>query len=269
MAQSPFARPLIETLHRVRRSTGVPLAFAGTIESGARLRLNHFAGTTVGALNRVLIDVGHGLGGRVVEVGRPMVVDDYRRTSTITHRYDAVIASEGLRAMAAAPVVVDRRTVAVLYAALRTADPIGDRTKDLLADEARAIEQRIVAARAVVSSDGLPSEAATLRDRISAAYAQLRTLARTLDDPSAVATITQISDSLLGKQHVPVESDLTAREIDVLALAALGHPNAQIGALLGLRTETVKGYMKDAMRKLHAHTRLEAVVRARRLGVLP
>lgn len=269
MAQSPIARPLIETLHRVRRSTGVPLAFAGTIESGARLRLNHFAGTTVGALDRVLIAVGHGLGGRVVEVGRPMVVDDYRRTSTITHRYDAVIASEGLRAMAAAPVVVDGKTVAVLYAALRTADPIGDRTKDCLADEARTVEQRIVAARAVVSSDGLSSEAAVLRDRISGAYAQLRTLARTLDDPSTAATITQISESLLGDQHVHVERDLTAREIDVLALAALGHPNASIGKLLGLRTETVKGYMKDAMRKLHAHTRLEAVVRARRLGVLP
>ncbi|CAJ1587470.1 LuxR C-terminal-related transcriptional regulator [[Mycobacterium] wendilense] len=269
MAPSPVVRAVVEALVRIRRSTGVSLAFAGTVEPDAGLRLSHFDGSTVGALHRVLVDVGQGLGGRVVEVGRPMVVDDYRRTPTITHRYDAIIASEGLRAMAATPVVVAQKPVAVLYAALRTADPIGDRTKDCLADAARTVEQRIVAARTRVSGGEESSEAAALRDRIGDAYAQLRILARSLDDPRAAGAITRISESLIDEVPAHTESDLTAREVDVLALAAIGHGNAHIADLLGVRTDTVKGYMKDAMRKLHAHTRLEAVVLARRLGVLP
>ncbi|MBM0228943.1 response regulator transcription factor [Micromonospora sp. ATA51] len=38
---------------------------------------------------------------------------------------------------------------------------------------------------------------------------------------------------------------------------------------LGLRPETVKSYLRAAMRKLGAHTRLEVVVAARRAALLP
>ena len=55
----------------------------------------------------------------------------------------------------------------------------------------------------------------------------------------------------------------------MLALAALGYSNARIGGELGVSAETVKGYMKAAMGKLEAGTRLEAVVLARRAGLLP
>ena len=60
-----------------------------------------------------------------------------------------------------------------------------------------------------------------------------------------------------------------SRETDVLAAVASGATNATAAARLGLRPETVKGYLRSAMRKLGAHTRLEAVVAARRAGALP
>lgn len=50
---------------------------------------------------------------------------------------------------------------------------------------------------------------------------------------------------------------------------AAGATNAVAAERLGLRPETVKGYLRSAMRRLGAHTRGEAVVAARRAGVLP
>jgi DNA-binding CsgD family transcriptional regulator len=50
---------------------------------------------------------------------------------------------------------------------------------------------------------------------------------------------------------------------------ASGATNAAAADRLRLRPETVKSYLRSAMRKLGAHTRLEAVVAARRAGLLP
>ena len=62
---------------------------------------------------------------------------------------------------------------------------------------------------------------------------------------------------------------LAPREVDVLACVAAGATNAAAADRLGLRPETVKGYLRSGMRKLGARTRLQAVVAARRAGLLP
>ncbi|MGY1832275.1 response regulator transcription factor [Geodermatophilus sp. SYSU D01180] len=62
---------------------------------------------------------------------------------------------------------------------------------------------------------------------------------------------------------------LSGREVDVLTQVALGCSNREVAARLSLRPETVKSYLGSAMTKLDAHTRLEAVSRARRLGLVP
>ncbi|MGZ0238104.1 LuxR C-terminal-related transcriptional regulator, partial [Streptomyces sp. CPS1] len=62
---------------------------------------------------------------------------------------------------------------------------------------------------------------------------------------------------------------LAPRELDVLSWVAAGATNAAVAERLGLRPETVKGYLRSAMRKLGAHTRGEAVTAARRAGLLP
>ncbi|MDF3149900.1 LuxR C-terminal-related transcriptional regulator, partial [Streptomyces sp. T21Q-yed] len=53
------------------------------------------------------------------------------------------------------------------------------------------------------------------------------------------------------------------------ACVAAGSTNAVAAERLGLGAETVKGYLRSAMRKLGTHTRGEAVVAARRAGLLP
>ena len=53
---------------------------------------------------------------------------------------------------------------------------------------------------------------------------------------------------------------LTRREREVLAQAALGMSNRQIGEALEIAEQTVKNHLSSAMRKLSLHDRTHAVV---------
>ena len=72
----------------------------------------------------------------------------------------------------------------------------------------------------------------------------------------------------LDRTHRGVGSDLTPRELDVLRLAAEGLPNAGIGERLGLSVNTVRNHMQNAIGKLGAHSKLEAVAVAVREGII-
>ena len=63
-------------------------------------------------------------------------------------------------------------------------------------------------------------------------------------------------------------SDLTPRELDVLRLAAEGLANAAIAERLYLSVNTVRNHVQNAITKLHAHSKLEAVAVAVREGVI-
>jgi PAS domain S-box-containing protein len=58
--------------------------------------------------------------------------------------------------------------------------------------------------------------------------------------------------------------DLTPRQIEVLRLLEQGRTTVQIADELHLSSETVRNHIRHLMRRLGAHTRLEAVVLARR-----
>lgn len=62
---------------------------------------------------------------------------------------------------------------------------------------------------------------------------------------------------------------LSQRELDVLRLMALGLHNQQIAERLIISVPTVKKHGSNIFSKLHATSRIEAVVRARELGLLP
>lgn len=61
---------------------------------------------------------------------------------------------------------------------------------------------------------------------------------------------------------------LTPRELEVLAAAAEGQVNKQIGLSLGISDQTVKNHMTMILRKLAVHDRTQAVIHARRRGWL-
>jgi two-component system, NarL family, nitrate/nitrite response regulator NarL len=65
-----------------------------------------------------------------------------------------------------------------------------------------------------------------------------------------------------------IEAELTAREHDVLALIAQGATNQAVADELSISVNTVRNHVGNVLVKLDAHSKLEAVVAAQRLGLL-
>jgi DNA-binding NarL/FixJ family response regulator len=61
---------------------------------------------------------------------------------------------------------------------------------------------------------------------------------------------------------------LTPREREVLGLLAEANDARRIARQLGVSIHTIRGYVKALLAKLEAHSQLEAVVRAKQLGIL-
>ncbi|MFL5658751.1 MAG: LuxR C-terminal-related transcriptional regulator [Ktedonobacteraceae bacterium] len=73
------------------------------------------------------------------------------------------------------------------------------------------------------------------------------------------------------QQHLAVQSllePLSGRELEVLHLMVQGNSNREIAQSLVLSIDTVKSHMSSIFSKLGVHTRVQAVVRARALGLL-
>ncbi|MEU6087260.1 LuxR C-terminal-related transcriptional regulator [Streptomyces sp. NPDC047085] len=264
-------------LARLRRTTGLPVAFGGLVDAGRpQIRISELSGTNTAALRSLAVTSGNGLGGKAVALARACAVTDYSSSRQISHEYDVPVAAEGLRSVLAVPVVVRRRVRGVLYGALRTAQPLGDRTLSAAVAAARDVEQALVVrdeARVLLAA-ARPEPAAGRRgaeagwEQVREAHAALRALAPRIPDPELRAELLAACGLLTAPR--PAEgASLAPRELDVLSWVAAGATNAVVAERLGLRPETVKGYLRSAMRKLGAHTRGEAVTAARRAGLLP
>jgi DNA-binding NarL/FixJ family response regulator len=66
----------------------------------------------------------------------------------------------------------------------------------------------------------------------------------------------------------PAGRPLTARESDVLSLMGHGASTPEIARILNISVNTCRGYIAAVHRKLGATTQLEAVVKARRIGLI-
>jgi DNA-binding NarL/FixJ family response regulator len=66
----------------------------------------------------------------------------------------------------------------------------------------------------------------------------------------------------------PAARELSEREREVLQMAAEGLAPKQIATALQLSLHTVRNHLRHTMEKLDAHTKLEAVVVAARLGLI-
>ncbi|MFD9023391.1 response regulator transcription factor [Streptomyces parvulus] len=263
-------------LVRLRRATGLPVAFGGLVEAGRRqVRISELSGTATAALSALAVTSGNGLGGRAVALSRPCAVTDYSVSAQISHEYDRPVAAEGLRSVVAVPVVVRRRVRGVLYGALRTAQPLGDRTLGSAVAAARDVEQALVLREeteellaAARPPEPGPADGAA-RERVREAHAALRALAPRIAEPELRAELLRACGLLAAGGEPGPGPRPAPRELDVLACVAAGATNGEAARRLGLGAETVKSYLRSAMRKLGAGTRTEAVARARRAGWLP
>jgi DNA-binding CsgD family transcriptional regulator len=63
--------------------------------------------------------------------------------------------------------------------------------------------------------------------------------------------------------------ELTPRQQEVLRLLGSGLTTTQMAELMALSPETVRNHVKSTLRELNSKSRLEAVLKAHRLGLLP
>ncbi|TRV79861.1 helix-turn-helix transcriptional regulator [Streptomyces sp. 130] len=271
-------------LLRLRRTSGLPVAFGGLLSDSRHTRIAEVNGARTAALRGLVISSGSGLGGKSMALSRPCAVTDYHSSRRISHEYDTAVAAEGLRSVVAVPVVVRREVRGVLYGALREPLTLGDRTFDAAVAAARDVEQALVvrdevrrllaASRPEPDAPGAAEAAgAAAWEDVREAHRELRALMPKVLDPALrdelLAVCGRLASATGAREPGAPEVRLAPREIDVLACVAAGATNAVAADRLGLRPETVKGYLRSAMRRLGAHTRLEAVVEARRAGLLP
>lgn len=271
---------LRDEMRRLSRRAGAPVLFGGEVHGGT-LVLTEFAGTRTNGLRGLAVSAQSGLGGRVVDRLRPASVSDYRSADAITHHYDRPVLGEGLRSVLAVPVVVDSEPRAVLYAARRDATPVGGITADAVVAACKRLAVEIAIRDEVdrrtrmmtaFTARGAGTTDTATSEELRSIHAGLRELGASLGN-AAGAQARALSDRLARVIGGDVEAAstvaLSRREIDVLALVALGCSNAEAAKRLSLGSETVKSYLRSAMRKLDAHTRAEAVVIARRMNLLP
>jgi DNA-binding CsgD family transcriptional regulator len=252
---------LPERLTRLRTVTGLPIVLGGTARRGSggwRLVLDRLEGNSGDSLRGLVVQSGKGLGGCVLRSRTPLRVNDYAATMAITHEYDHAVRQEGLTSVFAVPVLVRGDIGAVLYGAVREGGPIGDRTVRsalvVAAQLQRDVENRLRRGPARRSREAL---------------AELTALIRDTTDPVLRARLERIRADLSGAPvRLEVTPSLAPREIDVLRLAEVGANNLEIAAQLGLSLETVKAYLRSAMRRLEVHNRTAAAHRARLTGLL-
>jgi len=61
---------------------------------------------------------------------------------------------------------------------------------------------------------------------------------------------------------------LTSRQVEVLELLAQGHGNKEIRHRLGIAERTVRAHLTDLFQSLGAQSRVQAILRARELGLI-
>ena len=261
------------------RRTHFPVAFGGLEHDGA-VHVSTIVGARTRSIEGLVVHAERGLGGRALVERRPRLALDYRNARTITHDYDRAILGEGIATLFAVPVLVRGSARGVLYCGSWAQAPLGERearpafdVAGELGTELRVrdeVDRRLAAA--TPGDDGLSAGA---REEIRQSYAQLRSIAATVQDDGVRRRLEEL-EARLAALSGDVSTDpegagihLSRRELDVLSCAAVGATNGEIAASLALRETTVKSYLASAMSKLDASTRHAAVARARRVGLLP
>lgn len=271
LAQS-VDRVLGMRLRQFQQATRLPVVFAGATRrgrSGPELRIGHVRGVLGPGLVDLQVGRGRGLGGSVLATHELRVVHDYASTTSITHDFDdVVVRQEQLGSLFALPVLAAGGIRAVVYGAVRGSQRIGDIVLDHATTFADSLRRDIDAATAPAPEpDPMP--------HTRLALGELAHLSAATDDPAdreRLAALIAELRALTGGERVPTPSNdsrpLAPREIDVLGLVAVGMTNREAAASLGLAEETVRAYLRSAMRKLGVGNRTGAVHVARSLGYL-
>ena len=258
------------------------MAFGGRVQpGGAAMEITELCGAQTRSANNLVVRSGAGLGGKALALGRPVSVTNYLGAQGITHVYDYAVQPEALETIAALPVVVDGVPRVLIYLGTRAQVGLGDRwfesftpllrrmERDIAVDD--EVRRRLALMRPSAVSE--PSQPTFSRTDLADIAQELADLASNLDDEMLRAKVEALR-SRFTPRVASTQADsvpptlLRPREIDVLQEVARGLSNRDIAETLGLLPNTVKSYLKTAMRKLHADNRMQAILTARQQGLI-
>lgn len=276
---------LSSMLSQLRRATGVDVTFGGfpATQRDHAVVIDAMIGSETDALRGLLIGQGRGLGGKALALRQPAYVAEYQDAQGITHDYDNAVSSERLRAVFAVPFLISPDKIGLVYGALRSATPIGDRLIGQACTIVRRFEARYRSGPGFHDGVRHPSrrhdcegDVARMRQQLRDTHAELTVILNSVSQPDARTRIkgllAKLGDQADGAQSMAgsdSRATLAPRELDVLSLVATGLPNSEIARDLDLGLPTVKAYLRSACRKLEARNRVEAVVIASRRGIIP
>ncbi|WP_326598992.1 GAF domain-containing sensor histidine kinase [Streptomyces sp. NBC_01803] len=109
-----------------REAGGVDIGMVGDPGGGDEVVLRGLVGVERECLRDLVVPRGLGLGGKAAALLRPVWVQDYVLSGTITHDFDAPVTEEGLRALLALPMRFGEQFTGVLYVGLRRPARFGD-----------------------------------------------------------------------------------------------------------------------------------------------
>lgn len=273
-----------KALRVARERTRAPLTFGGQLNDGAVV-LHELVGAHTNALRDLHVRPGRGLGGAVMTTGEPIVLEDYRGSQSITHDYDEFVLGEGIRGIAGVPVLGLRGARGVLYAADRIRMPITSTSLRALRGAAAAlanelairdeVDRRLELIRTTMDTPCYEGALSVRRAELDELYAELSSIADRLDAGEirdrlrdACNRFAQLGGERPAATPHGESALLSPRELDVVAEVALGCTNIEAAERLSLRPETVKAYLRSATRKLGVHGRYQAVIAARKRGLL-
>lgn len=272
--ETPEGRVLAAALEPIRQRTRMDMVFGGAVRQRVdALEITELQGTRTRSAWNLVVHNGHGIGGRALELRRPVLVPNYFTSEGITHVYDHAVRPEAIQTIAAVPVMVGRAPRALLYMATRTQVSLGDRWFDAFAPMIRALE------RDLTVEDEVHRRLSALRDvqasrpdmvtsaELSALARELGELATSVEDVELRKKLEAIGSRMVSGVDAGSRSpriELRPREVDVLREVATGASNGDVAAALDLQISTVKSYLKSAMRKLHATNRVQAINAAQR-----
>ena len=137
------------------------------------------------------------------------------------------------------------------------------------------VRRRLIGALGLVSTEcGRHYREEELSMAEGLAYCSALTIDHMLQQPSQTNTVQELVQ-LFGESQATVVSasqerspKLTPRQLEVLELISHGRSATEIKIELRITEATVRGHIRSVLRAFEAHSQLEAVSRARRLGLL-